>query len=244
MARQGGFEPSTYGLEGRCSIRLSYSLLTKVDIPNGMHTLYAYDSQGRQTSIHHKDGSTVKQGFDYAFPPSADLRHNGGQITTITHEDGAYWAYEYDGRDRLTKAERYDDTPSLLHRFTYAYDDGDNMTTKAVYDPSGPSTVTTTFTYNDANEQTNMDDGTTSTDMAYDARGRLTSKDDGTYTATYGYGELRSALAVHGFTPFLAGLSACSDTRLDSRGRWSIPIGHRMHSVCTFQLGSKICTCG
>jgi RHS repeat-associated protein len=48
-------------------------------------------------------------------------------------------------------------------------------------------TVATVFTYNNANEQTNMNDGTSSLDMAYDTWGRLTSKDDGTYTATYAY---------------------------------------------------------
>ena len=86
--------------------------LTQVDIPNGMHTEYTYDTSGRQDSIHHKDGATVKQGFDYTFD-------DDGQITTITHEDGAYWDYDYDGRDRLTQAERYNATPTLLHRYTY-----------------------------------------------------------------------------------------------------------------------------
>ncbi|MBX3178427.1 MAG: RHS repeat-associated core domain-containing protein [Candidatus Hydrogenedentes bacterium] len=152
-----------------------------MDIPNGMHTAYAYDTSGRLDAIHHKDGTTVVQGFDYTFD-------NGGNITRIDHEDGSYWAYDYDGRDRLIEAERYDDTPTLLHRYTYTYDDADNMLTKAVYDPSGPSTVTTTFTYNDANEQTSMSDGTTTTNMTYDEWGRLVEKDDGTYTATYVWG--------------------------------------------------------
>ncbi len=162
----------------RCAV--AHNRLSQVAIPNGMHTEYTYDTSGRQDSIHHKDGSTVVQGFDYAFD-------DGGQITSITHEDGAYWAYEYDGRERLTKAERYDDTPSLLHRFTYTYDHGDNLLTKAVYDPSGPSTDTTAFAYNNANEQTSRVNGGTTITQAYDAWGRLTSKSDGTYAATYAY---------------------------------------------------------
>ncbi|MBX3179045.1 MAG: RHS repeat-associated core domain-containing protein [Candidatus Hydrogenedentes bacterium] len=35
-----------------------------VDIPNGMHTEYAYDTSGRQNAIHHKDRTTILQGFD------------------------------------------------------------------------------------------------------------------------------------------------------------------------------------
>jgi len=163
----------TYSYDGQ-------SRLTKVDIPNGMHTEYAYDSQGRHTKIQHKDGSTVNQSFEYAF-------NDGLQITTITHDDGSYWSYEYDGRDRLTKAERYDNTPSLLHRFTYTYDDGDNLLTKAVYDAATTTTDSTTFGYNNANEQTSRLNGGTAVTQAYDAWGRLTSKSDGTHSATYAY---------------------------------------------------------
>jgi RHS repeat-associated protein len=157
-----------------------YSRLTKVDMPNGMHTEYGFDTDGRATKTHHKDGSTVKQGFDYAFD-------DGGNITKITHENSAYWAYEYDGRERLTKAERYDGTPSLLHRYTYTYDDGDNILTKAIYDAGMATTDTTTFTYNNANEQTSMVNGATTTNMAYDAWGQLTSRTRGTYLASYVY---------------------------------------------------------
>jgi RHS repeat-associated protein len=100
--------------------------LTRVDIPNGMYTLYGYDVQGRQTSIHHKDGATIKQGFDYAFD-------TGGNITKVTHEDGTYWEYDYDGRDRLILAERGNHTaPTILATYEYTYDDGDNLLTKVV----------------------------------------------------------------------------------------------------------------
>lgn len=100
--------------------------LTQVDIPNGMHTEYTYDASGRQDSIHHKDGTTVKQGFDYTFD-------NGGNITRIDQEDGSYWEYDYDDRDRLTDAVRGNHaTPTILSTYEYTYDDGNNMLTKKV----------------------------------------------------------------------------------------------------------------
>ena len=101
--------------------------------------------------------------------------------------DGSHWSYFHDGRDRLTKAERYDtDGTTLLHPYTYTLDANGNVLTKAVYDP-GVGTDTTTFAYNAANEQTTMTDGGGTTTFAYDAWGQMTSKDDGTYTATYAY---------------------------------------------------------
>ncbi len=100
--------------------------LTRVDIPNGMHTEYTFDASGRQDSIHHKDGATVKQGFDYTFD-------NGGSITRIDHEDGSYWTYDYDGRERLIEAIRGNHaTPTIEATYEYTYDDGDNMLTKKV----------------------------------------------------------------------------------------------------------------
>jgi RHS repeat-associated protein len=97
-----------------------------VDIPNGMHTEYTYDASGLQNAIHHKDGATVKQGFDYTFD-------DGGNITRIDHEDGSYWTYDYDGRERLIEAIRGNHaTPTIEATYAYTYDDADNMLTKTV----------------------------------------------------------------------------------------------------------------
>ena len=64
---------------------------TQYTHPNGMATVYTYDSVGRPTSVDHKDGSTVKQGFTYAYDDFFN-------ITRTTHEDGSYWDYTYDDR--------------------------------------------------------------------------------------------------------------------------------------------------
>ena len=112
-----------------------------MDIPNGMDTHYAFDGFGQMTSIEHKDGATVLDGWTYGM--------GGGAITSITADDGSRWAYEHDANSRLTKAERYDtDGTTLLHRYSYTYGDGDNLLTKAVYDAVATSTTTTTYAYN------------------------------------------------------------------------------------------------
>ena len=106
----------------------------------------------------------------------------------MSAQDGSKWAYEHDGRSRLTRAERYDtDGTTLLHRYSYTYDDGDNLITKAVLDAVASVTTTTAFAYNDANELVSQAVGGTTTSFAYDAWGRMTSKSDGTYSATYAY---------------------------------------------------------
>ena len=70
---------------------------------------------------------------------------NAGNILTMTHDDNSYWSYAYDGRYRLTLAERYDTTPSLAYRYTYAYDGGDNLVTKVRREtlPYPPGSYTT-----------------------------------------------------------------------------------------------------
>jgi RHS repeat-associated protein len=174
---------STITAPGSKTWTYAYNVLgqaTSVSIPNGMTTAYGYDTRNGLTKIEHKDGATVLDGFTYALD-------DGGNITTTTHADSSLWDYEYDGRDRLTKAERYDtDGTTLLHRYSYTYDAGDNLLTKAVYD--GTNTTTTTFAYTDANEMTTSSVGGTTTTFGYDAFGRMTSKGDGTYTASYTYG--------------------------------------------------------
>src|SRR5690606_9278174 len=96
---------------------------TRVDIPNGMHTEYAYDTRNRLTEIAHKDGSTVKQSFGYTLD-------DDGTITRITHEDGSYWDYGYDGRNRLISADRKSASGNIVAEYDYTYDDADNMLTK------------------------------------------------------------------------------------------------------------------
>ncbi len=174
---------STVTAPGSKTWTLHYNALgqaTRVDIPNGMNSLYAFDSLNRLTRIEHMDGSSVLDGFAY------DLDDNGN-ILGIDQADGSEWDYEYDGRSRLTQAERFDtDGSTLLHRFSYTYDDADNLLTKAIYDAVAAVTTSTAFEYN-GTMLTKSIQGATQTTFAYDPKGRMTSKSDGTYSATYAY---------------------------------------------------------
>ncbi|MGI6460127.1 MAG: RHS repeat domain-containing protein [Candidatus Hydrogenedentales bacterium] len=162
------------------------------DIPNGMETHYAFDGSGRMTSIAHRDGANVRQGWTYDLMP-------GGNVAAVTAQDGSKWAYEHDGRNRLTVAERYDtDGTTLLHRYSYTYDDGDSLLASAALDAAASAITTTAFAYNDANELVSQAVGGTNTSFAYDAWGRMTSKSDGTWSATYAYrygGKLASVMS-------------------------------------------------
>jgi RHS repeat-associated protein len=162
---------------------------TSLTIPNGMTTAYTYDNRNRLTKIEHKDVTTVKDSFTYALD-------DNGTVTKVTQQDDAYWEYEYDGRLRLTKGERYNPSDTLLKRYTYTYDDGDSMTTKEVYTPSS-GTVTTTFSHNSANEMNTMTTGGTTTNFTYDNWGRTISKYiTGSYSAAYTYGPVHMLSTV------------------------------------------------
>ena len=228
-----------------------------------MDTVYAFDGYGRMTSIEHKDGAAVLDGWTYGM--------DGGAITSITADDGSRWAYEHDANSRLTKAERYDTHgTTLLHRYSYTYDDGDNLITKAVLDAVASVTTTTAFGYNDANELVSQAVGGTTTSFAYDAWGRMTSKSDGTYSATYAYryGNKLASVAsdfpsegnatyqydgagkrrqrtVGGTTTNIAGIwvGQCSMRKTPwaiSRGRMSLTCRWRRWRVCWRMLRGRI----
>ncbi|MCC6695245.1 MAG: hypothetical protein IT365_06415 [Candidatus Hydrogenedentes bacterium] len=77
----------------------------------------------RLTAIEHKDGTTVLDGFYYDLDAV-------GNITSTTHEDGAFWDYAYDGRYRLTSAVRSNPNETIEAAYSYTYDAGDNLLTK------------------------------------------------------------------------------------------------------------------
>ena len=88
-----------------------------------MTTAYSYDIRNRMTKIEYKDGEAVLDGFTYTLSA-------GSNIVTTAHADGAEWTYEYDGRHRLTKAERDNDGDTITATYEYTYDDGDSLITK------------------------------------------------------------------------------------------------------------------
>ena len=91
--------------------------------------------------------------------------------------------YDYDGRRRLTGADRVQSgSQAVLHQ--YEYDDADNMT---LMERTGPGGFTRTYGHNNANELTSMTQGGVTTNFSYDAWGRQTQKTRSGSTATYGY---------------------------------------------------------
>jgi hypothetical protein len=54
-----------------------------------------------------------------------------GNITRTDQADGSYWTYGYDGRYRLTTADRYEASGSSIRaQYAYSYDAADNLTAK------------------------------------------------------------------------------------------------------------------
>jgi YD repeat-containing protein len=75
------------------------------------------------TAIEHKDGATALDGYTYGLDAQGD-------ITRTTHQDGSYWDYTYDGRQRLITAVRNNSGATIAAKYYYTYDAGDNLVTK------------------------------------------------------------------------------------------------------------------
>jgi YD repeat-containing protein len=88
--------------------------------PDGVLTLYTYDSRQRLSSIS-KAGSTTR--FDYG---------SNGQIKQITRPDNSFITYEYDGADRLTAI-----ADGHGNRIEYALDKAGNRIAERVKDLRG-----------------------------------------------------------------------------------------------------------
>ena len=133
---------------------------TQYSHPNGMTTVYSYDTRNSMTKIQHKDGAAVKESFTYALD-------DNGNIDKTTHEDGSLWDYLYDGRYRLTKATRSNaasPNDTIKAVYTYAYNDDDNLITKVTAfeenfnDGNGTGWTTTgTWTFSGFEARTDTD---------------------------------------------------------------------------------------
>ena len=85
-----------------------------------MTTAYGYDGRNRMTKIEHKDEATALDGYTYGLDAQGD-------ITRTTHQDGSYWDYTYDGRQRLITAVRNNSGATIAAKYYYTYDAGDNL---------------------------------------------------------------------------------------------------------------------
>ena len=70
---------------------------TQVSIPNGMTTVYTYDTRNRLTKIEHKDGSTVLDGWTYSLDDQRNItRTDQADVAGGSPASGAYRYYTLD----------------------------------------------------------------------------------------------------------------------------------------------------
>ncbi len=120
---------STVTTPGNKTWTYNYNALgqpTTVALPNGMTTAYAYDTLNQMTKLEHKDGTTVKEGWEYALDANGNILRMG---STVANDDSA-WEYAYDGRGRLLDAMQRNAAGLPKQRYSYTYDAGDNLLTK------------------------------------------------------------------------------------------------------------------
>ncbi len=120
---------STVTTPGNKTWTYNYNVLgqpTTIALPNGMTTAYAYDTLNRMTKLEHKDGTTVKEGWEYALDANGNILR---MASTVANDDSA-WEYAYDGRGRLLDAMQRNAAGLPKQRYSYTYDAGDNLLTK------------------------------------------------------------------------------------------------------------------
>lgn len=222
------YEAYTYDANGnRLSLRkrdgqvINYSYdalnrLTVKDIPGGTSTdvYYGYDLQGRE--LYARFGSASGQGITNAYDALGRLTSTtsdmggtartlsyqydaDGNRTRITHPDGVYFAYSYDGLDRMTASQwwasgsgtvpylgvyydaqgRRASTGRGSSGTTYGYDAVSRLASIAQSFNAGAGNATTTFGYNPASQITSQSrdndayafTGLVNVDRSYSANG-------------------------------------------------------------------------
>jgi RHS repeat-associated protein len=134
----------------------------RIEDPNGLVTILAYDARGRLTS---RTTGTEKTDFEY---------DGVGQLKKAILPTGAFLNYTYDPAHRLTDIQ--DNLGNAIH---YTLDPMGNRTKEDVLDPQGTLKQTHSRVYNSLNRLI-QDIGATgqTTQYGYDPNGNLTTRTD------------------------------------------------------------------
>lgn len=150
---------------------------TKLTLPNGLVTDYAYDAQNRNTqSVEKKNGAAVLT-YNYRFD-RAGIRRWAEQldVSPITLGNRTI-TYGYDAQYRLT-SESWTGASR-----TYTYDLAGNRLTQV--EVNGGTTVSTTLTYDVLNRLTGSTAAGTTISYGYDKNGNRTSRTVNGQAETY-----------------------------------------------------------
>ncbi len=146
--------PVYYGYDLR-----GLSKFARFDAQNGYGVSSAYDALGRLTSATiNLDGvnRTVSSQYDA-----------NGNKTRVTHPDGAYFTYTYDGRDRLTQVRESAATAIIQ----ISYDSGGRRSRLSL---GSPEVASTTFTHDGISRldsfSHDLDGGSTTNDVIFSFR--------------------------------------------------------------------------
>ncbi|WP_412794223.1 LamG-like jellyroll fold domain-containing protein [Streptomyces sp. MS06] len=154
-------------------------------------TTYAYDADGRPTTVTRPGGVTTSMSYD-ALGQLTQTSGSGADAATATR----HFTYDADGRVLSADTDQAGSTGAADHQAAthdaFTYDDrGDLLTTSG-------SAGSSSFSYGDDGQLLSRTDAAGTTGYGYDSAGRLSSLDDaatGTHL-TYTYGQLNQLTSV------------------------------------------------